>query len=165
MRLKANSGARKSRSLELDCTPHRPLVHLQLCHHRVGSHYLRLAHQPWGPHLHLKFPSHGKRLRYRELNSSRGEPLILPESSRSERKCRCLEPGCQLLLSRRFLAQPPLHPANSRQVLHCQLPHRAPPPLTPLAALGCYRQQTSPRDGSPRPLPQSMACRGRPFLP
>ena len=64
--------------------------------------------------------------------------------SRSERKCRCLEQRCQLLLPQRFLAQPSLHPANSRQVLNCQLPHRAPPPLTPLAALGCYRQQTSP---------------------
>ena len=100
---------------------------------------------------------------------------------------------------RRFLTQPPLHPANPRQVLHCRLPHRALPPLTPLAALGCSRQQTSPpppvtarlvrchnpwptedvlfcpndalpafvtpRDGSPRPLPKSVAYRGRPFLP
>ena len=62
----------------------------------------------------------------------------------SERKCRCLEPGCQLLPSRRFLTQPPLHPVNSRQVLHCQLPHRAPPLHTPLAALGCYKRQISP---------------------
>ena len=165
MRLRANSGARKSCSLELDCPPHSPLVHLQLRHHRMGSHYLRLTHQPWGPDLHPKFPSHWKELRYRELNSRRGEPLILPKSSRSERKCRCLEPGCQLLLPRRFFAQPPLHPVNSRQVLHCRLPHRAPTPLTPLAALGCSKQQTSPRDGSPRPLPQSVACQGHPFLP
>ena len=75
------------------------------------------------------------------------------------RKYRCLELGCQLLLSRRFLAQPPLHPANSRQVLHCQLPHHAPPPLTLLAALGCYRQQTS----HPRQLALSAATiRGLP---
>ena len=144
MRPKANSGARKSRSLELDYTLHRPLIHLQLSHHRVGSHYPKLARQPWGPRLHLKFPSHGKKLRCRELNSRLGETLILHGSSHSERKCRCLEPGFQLLPSRRFLAQPPLHPANSRQVLHCQLPHRAPPLLTPLAALSCYKQQTSP---------------------
>ena len=46
------------------------------------------------------------------------------------------------------MSAPPLpeipHPANSRQVLHCQLPHRAPPLHTPLAALGCYKRQISP---------------------
>ena len=45
---------------------------------------------------------------------------------------------------RRFLTQPPLHPANPRQVLHCRLPHRALPPVTSLAMLSCSRQQTSP---------------------
>ena len=144
MRPKASSGARKCRSLELDYALLRPLIHLQLSHHRVRSHYQKLVHQPWEPLLHLKFPSHGKKLRCRELNSRLGEPLFLPGSSRSERKYRCLEPGCQLLPSRRFLAQPPLHPANSRRALHCQLPHRAPPLLTPIAALGCCKQQTSP---------------------
>ena len=128
MRLRANSGGRKRHSLELDCPSHRPLVH-------------------------PKFPSHSEELRHRELHSRRGEPLILPQSSRSERKCRCLELGCQLLLPRRFLAQPPLHPANPCQVLHCCLPHRALPPLTPLAALGCSRQQTFP----PRRLASSAA--------
>ena len=46
------------------------------------------------------------------------------------------------------MSAPPLteipRPANSRQALHCQLPHRAPPLLTPLAALGCCKQQKSP---------------------
>ena len=35
---------------------------------------------PWGPHLHPKFPSHGEKLRCRELNSRLREPLILPGS-------------------------------------------------------------------------------------
>ena len=123
-------------------------VHLQLRHHRVGSHYPRLAHQPWGPHLHPKFPSHGKKLRCRELNSRLREPLILPGNAVtwSERKCRYLEPGYQLLPSQRFLTQPPLPPANSHQVLHCQLPHRA-----PLAAFGCCKQQIPP----PPPPPET----------
>ena len=95
-------------------------------------------------HLHPKFPNHREELRHRELHSRREEPLILPQSSYSKRKCRCLEPGFQLLLPRRFLTQPPLHPANPRQVLHCRLPHHALPPLKPLAVLGCSRQQTSP---------------------
>ena len=74
----------------------------------------------------------------------REEPLILPQCSHSERKCHCLEPGFQLLLPRRFLTQPPLHPANPHQVLHCRLPRRALLLLTPLAALDCSRRQTSP---------------------
>ena len=75
------------------------------------------------------------------------------------KKCRCLEPGCQLLLPRRFLAQPPLHLANLHQVLHCRLPHRALPPLTLLAVLGCSKQQTSP----PKRLASSAATiRGLP---
>ena len=70
------------------------------------------------------------------------EPLILPRSSSSERKCRCLELGFQPLPSRRPLYQPPLCPASSLLSLHCRPPHRVPPLLTPLAALGCYKQQT-----------------------
>ena len=66
--------------------------------------------------------------------------LIQPQ----RKKCRCLELGCQLLLPRRFLTQPPPPTANSQQVLHCRMPHRALPPLTPLAELGCSKQQTSP---------------------
>ena len=34
-------------------------------------------------------------------------------------------------------------PVNSRRPLHCRLPHRVPPLLTPLAALGCCKQQIS----------------------
>ena len=42
------------------------------------------------------------------------------------------------------LPSPPLRPANSRRTLHCQLPHCALPLFTPLAALGCCKQQISP---------------------
>ena len=117
------------------------------------------------PLAHLQLHNHWEELRHREFHSRREELLILPPPSHSERKCRCLEPGFQLLLPRRFLTQPPLHPANPHQVLHYYLPHRALPPLTPLAALGCSKQQTSPRDSPPCPLPQSLAYRGRPFFP
>ena len=119
MRPKASNSARKCRYLELDCALPRPLIHLQLSHNAGRSHCQRLARQLW-------------------------EPLILPGSSRRERKCRCLEPGCQPLPSRRSLAQPPLHPANSRRPLHCQPPHRVPPLLTPLAALGCSQTADIP---------------------
>ena len=144
MRPKASSGARKCRSPERNCALPRPLIHLQLSHNRVRSRYQKLAHQPWGPLLHHKVHSRGKKSRCRELNSRLWEPLILPGSSRSKRKYRCLESGCQLLPLRRFLAQPPLRPANSRLPLHCQLLHHAPPLLTQLAALGCCKQQISP---------------------
>ena len=118
----------------------------------ANSSALRPASPPQIPQLQEGTPSPRAPL-------SPGEPLIFPQSSRSERNCRCLEPGCQLLLPRRFLAQPPLHPANSRQVLHCRLPHRALPPLTPLAALGCSKQRTFP----PRRLASSAATiRGLP---
>ena len=146
MRARASSSARKCRYLEPDYALPRPLIHLQLSHTGVRSRYPRLAHPPWGPLLHPKFHSHGKEYHCRELNSRLWEPLILPGSSRSERKCCCMEPGCQPLPSRRSFTQPPLHPANSRQPLHCQPPHRAPPLLTPLAALGCCKQQTSPHE-------------------
>ena len=158
MQPKANSGTRKCRSLELDYALPRPLIHLQLSHNRGRSRCQKLAHQPWGLLLHHKFHIHGKKSRCRELNSRLWEPLILPGSSCSERKYRCLEPGCQLLPSRRFHAQPPLRPANSRRPLHCKLPHRA-PPLTPLAALGCCKQRIS----SPRHLASFAATiRGLP---
>ena len=140
---KVNSSVRKCRYLELDYALPRPLIHLQLSHNGVRSRYQKLAHQPWGPLLHHKFHSHGKKSCCRELNSHLWEPLILPGSSRSERKCCCLEPGCQPLPSRRSLAQPPLRPANSCQPLHRQPLHRALPQLTPLAALGCCKQQIS----------------------
>ena len=52
--------------------------------------------------------------------------------------------GISALLPRRFLTQPPLQPANPHQVLHYRLLHRALPTLTPLAALGCSKQQTFP---------------------
>ena len=91
-----------------------------------------------------QIPQPREEIRCREINSRLWESLILPESSRSERKYRCLEPGCQLLPPQRFLAQPPLRPANSRLPLHCQPPHRAPPLLTPLAAPSCCKQQISP---------------------
>ena len=97
-----------------------------------------------GPLAHLQLHDHWEELRHRALHSRREEPLILPPSSHSKRKCRCLEPGFKLLLPRRFLTQPPLHPANPHQVLHYHLPHRALPLLTPLDALDCSRQQTSP---------------------
>ena len=50
--------------------------------------------------------------------------------------------GIQPLPSRRPLSQPPLCPVNSLLSLHCRLHHRVPPLLTPLVALGCYKQQT-----------------------
>ena len=165
MRLKAGSSARKCHYLELDCALPRPLIHLQPSHNGGKTRYQKLARQPWEPPLHCKFRSNGRKYRCRELNSHLWEPLILPGSSRSERKCRCLELGCQPLPSRRPLAQPPLRPANSRRPLHCRPPHRVPPLLTTLAALGCCKQQISPRDGLPHSLPQSMAYRGRPLLP
>ena len=52
------------------------------------------------PLAHLPLHNHREELRHRELHSRREEPLILPQSSHSERKCRCLEPGFQLLLPR-----------------------------------------------------------------
>ena len=149
MRPKASSSARKCRYLELDYALPRPLIHLQLSHNGVRSRNPRLAHTPWGPLLHPKFHSHGKEYHCRELNSHLWEPLIHPGSSRSERKCRCLEPGCQPLPSRRSLAQPPLHPANSRRPLHCQPPHRAPPLLT---------QQTSPPPPPPPETARLLRC-------
>ena len=73
--------------------------------------------------------------------SCQKEPLILPPPSHSDGKYRCLGPGVQLFLPRRFLLQPPLEPS---QVLPYRLPHRALPTLTLLAALGCCRQRISP---------------------
>ena len=78
----------------------------------AGSPTMGTASPPQNPQPREEIP-------LRELHSRLWEPLVLPGSSRSERKYRCLEPGCQLLPSRRFLAQPPLHPANSRRTLHC----------------------------------------------
>ena len=143
MQPKASSSARKCRYLELDCALPRPLIHLQLSHNGGKTHYQELAHQPWEPPLRRKFHSSRRKYRCRELNSHLWEPLILPGSSRSERKCHCLELGYQPLPPWRPLAQQPLRPANSRQPLHCLLPHRVPPLLTPLAALGCCKQQIS----------------------
>ena len=144
MQPKASSSARKCHCLELDCALHRPLIHLQLSHNEGKNRYRKLARQPWEPPLRLKFRSNGRKYRCQKLTSHPWEPLILPESSRSERKCRCLELGYQPLPLRRPLSQPPLCPANSRRPLHCRLPHRVPPLLTPLAALGCCKQQIFP---------------------
>ena len=88
-----------------------------------------LASQPLGETPSLRAVSHQK------------EPLILPPPSHSDGKYRCLGTGVRLFLPRKFLLQPLLEPS---QVLAHRLPHRELPTLTLLAALGCYRQQTSP---------------------
>ena len=98
----------------------------------------RLPSQTTGPPLASQ--PLGK-LHHREPLSRQKKPLNLPPTSHSDRKYRCLGPGVQLFLPRRFLPQPPLEPS---QVLTYRLPHCALPTLTLLAALGCYRQQIFP---------------------
>ena len=142
MRPKASSSERKCRCLKLDCSLQRPLILLKFNHNRRKSCCWKLAHQPREPPLRLKFRSNERQCRCRKLSPRPWGPLIPPKSSRNEGKCRWLKLGFQPLPSRRPLPRPLLGPANSLLSLHCQLPHRELPLLTPIAALGCYTQQT-----------------------
>ena len=144
MRPKASSRVRKCRCRELDCALHSPLIQLQLSHNggkktlpKAGSPTMGTASPPQISQQREEIP----------LPKTYLSPMgaaDFPESSRSERKCRCLELGYQPLPLRRPLSQPPLCPANSRRLLHCRLPHRVPPLLTLLAALSCCKQQIFP---------------------
>ena len=125
-------------------TPAQPdpqTVHLNAAQSQQ-QHQKEPTSQATGPPLAPQ--PRGGELRRREPHSRKEEPLILPPPNHNERKYLCLGPGFQLFLPRRFLLQPPLQPANPYQLLHCRLLHHALPTLTPLAALGCYKQQTFP---------------------
>ena len=102
--------------------------------------------------------NHWGKIHHREPLSRQKEPLILPLTSHSNRKYRCLGTGVQLFLPRRFLLQPPL---ETYQVLPDRLPHPALPTLTLLVALGCCKRQIS----HPRQRALSIDRRGRPLLP
>ena len=134
-----------------------------------NSHRNGCQHQPLVrlPSLNLQ----GKNRR-QELLSGQKEPLRLPLLSPSDRKNRSLRTGVQLFLPRKtllpallglFLVLPAL--LELFLVLPSPMHHRPRHTLTLLAALGCSRRQTFPRDSPPCPLPQSMAHRGRPILP
>ena len=140
---KSKSSEKKYRCLRLDCSLQRPLILRKFSHTGRKSRCWKLARQPREQPLRLRFRSNERKCRCRKLTPRPWGPLILPKSSCNEGKCRRLELGFQLPPSRRSLPRPPLCPSSFPLSLHCRLPHRAPPLLTPLAALGCYKQQTS----------------------
>ena len=123
-----------------------------------NSHRNGCQHQPLVrlPSLNLQ----GKNWRQELLSWQKG-PLHLPLLSPSDRKNRSLRTGMQLFLPRQTLLPALL---ELFPVLPSPTHHRPRPTLTLLAALGCSRRQTFPRDSPPCPLPQSMAHRGCPIF-
>ena len=139
MRPRASSSERKCRCLELDCTLQRPLIHLKLKRNEK-------------PLLEAGSPAVGTTSPPRSLQQRKEillpktypSPMGAADSSQIQPQRReMLLPGAGISAPpiAETPSQPPLCPASSLLSLHCRLPHRVPPLLTQLAALGCYKQQ------------------------